>query len=344
MPKYQLELRYNNEEKIKERIAIFLDTNIWIDLSENDNFIIKEVKEKLVQLVNNGVVFCPLSNNIFMEFHRQTYDSIQRLFTTIDSLSLNLSIKNRAVLYKTEVQYFINNEILGITKNILRNEIFVPFSCTVSDINFVEFPHSFKHPMARPFFNLYHHTLINWKFSEYMYHMKDRIPQKIDLGGKKFQKEWLVRWELTKGDKNKMRALEEEYIIDEIIKPIFKEESLKIGAENITKMIAYFNEIKAKNENKGKIVAKRILDKCPLIKNTLEILTFAGFDHNRKGRDTDYDDLEIMISSSSYYDVLFSRDKWLYDTLNKQKSKLLTKTIYYKDYSEFNKYLDTLLN
>jgi len=347
MPKYQLELKYDNEDKIRERKAILLDTNAWIDLAERDEIVFKQIRSKLIHLVEHGKVFCPLSLEIFSEFHRQTYESIKRLFPIIDCLTLNLTLKNRQSLIKLEIRNFIDNILNETNKTIPRNEIFVPFVCVKSNDLSIDFPHSFKHPMAKPFFRNIHEIMINWKFSEYMSDLKSRVPQYVDVGSQVFTDEWVRRYELTKGNKKKMYEMEEDGMIEDIIKPIFLEEvkgCLMVNKSKVSNMIRFFNEIDNDINLKAKKISKNIIENCPFLRNTLEVLTFAGFDIKRKGRKTDYEDLEIMIESTSYYDALLTADKWIYGLLTANKTRLQTNTVFYQDYNDFDVFLDTLLN
>ncbi len=55
-------------EKIKYRKVIIFDTNIWIDLSENNKTLIQEVKQLLINLVKKEVIFCPISLPIIWNF------------------------------------------------------------------------------------------------------------------------------------------------------------------------------------------------------------------------------------------------------------------------------------
>jgi hypothetical protein len=254
-------------------------------------------------------------------------------------------MKERNVIYRVEIKNFIHNILLENKISILRNEIFAPYNCTVNDTINCDLPGFPNKNIMLSFFKAYHDRLINWKFSEYMCHMKDKIPQNNDLEADTFEKQFLVRKEKTKGNINKMHEMEEEFLIDEIIKPIFKEEITKVVNAKPTlakKYIQYFNSFKINNEMKDVFTSQQILVECPLLHNTLEVMHFSGFDTQRKGRKTDFVDFEVMISSTSYYDILLTRDKWIYNLLKSNKSKLLSNTNIFKDYTEFNNYLGTL--
>jgi|WetSurMetagenome_2_1015567.scaffolds.fasta_scaffold12982_3 predicted nucleic acid-binding protein len=336
---YELNLIYNNEEKLKNRKSIFLDTNIWIDLVEKDNSDVKECKELLINLTEEEKIFCPLSIDTFIEFHKQYYDSASKISEFIDKVSLNLSMINYNKLYLLEIRNYLRNIIDDKIISISKNDIFVPYACTTSNKLNVQFPHSFKEPITKAFFRAYHNKLINWKFSEYLSHFKEIIPQKQEFGDFDFQKEFIERSRITKGDKKKMKAREEESLYREIIKPILIKEILNFSHGEINNIKDFLMSFSKEQEVKDSKFINDILSKSPALKNTLEIMTFVGYDLKRKSKKSDICDYDIMIYSMSYCDVLFTRDGWIFEQLNRNYKSLLTNTKIVNDFKSLNEYL-----
>lgn len=337
-----IELEYIQLEKIKNRISIFLDTNIWIDLAEKNDPMIAEVKTKLLNLSKEEKIFCPLDMSTFMEFHRQEFDSIKRLFSIIDSLTLNLAICERNHIYNLEIENFVNNELNNKNENIPRNLIFVPFGCLNGNILKVNNPFPPEDFRSKIFIEANKVKLSKWKFSEYMSHSKPFLPQKYPTDPNLFTDTWKISKEMNNGNKNKMYSMEENYTIKEIMYPLLLAYMKKFNADTQIKFISYVIKNKINLPELPMIWAKKILQNSSLLRNTIEIMSFTSYDINRKGRESDQTDFEVMIASSSYYDILFTRDGWMFDSLSKNKNKLISKTKFFKDYNSFSSYLDTV--
>lgn len=336
---YEINFKYNNEKKINDRKSIFLDTNVWIDLVESSDKNIIETKELLIKLFENTKIFCPLSIATFSEFHKQNYESLIHISKLIDRLSLNLTMKDRNVLYKLEIKNFLNT----ITDNssstqLPKNDIFVPYACMLSNNEFINLPCPPDHPKSKTYIKKYHDVLLNHNFSEYLIFHKYLIPQKFNFQEFNFQKAFINRKKVAKGSKEKMYEYVKEDFVEVTMKPIVLEEFIK--KPNLIKYFANFPEVK---EIKNSELVKAILKKSPAFKNTIEIMTFIGYDTNRPSNENDYYDFEIMILSTSYCDVLFTKERWIYDQLKRNYSSLLTHTKLFNKYEDFNKYLQELL-
>lgn len=350
MPTYQLPLDYNNTDLINDRKSICLDTNVWIDIAESNQPLVLELRSKLKELISDGKVFCPLVLDVFMEFHRQNYESISRLFQVINDLTLNLSLNQIDYLYRFEVINFLNNLINNEDDKIPVNEIFVPFAAVGRKTIDYNFPYSFKNPKTPYFFREFHDKIINWKFSEYITHLKSLLPQKYDIGNGNFQETFKIRKDKTKGDKTKMYLMEEEHFINKTIKPIIGEELKKIilstgyqwTKEKFLSLIDYFRDENISPSEKGFQIAREIISKYPACKNTLEVITFCGYDTNRKSKESDHSDIMLMIYATSYCDVLVTRDKWINGLLSGNRDTLLTNTIVINEFEVFLEYLSSL--
>ena len=66
-------------KKIERRKVIFLDLNIWIHLANENNQIAQNIKKYLFEMVDKGIVFCPLSAALIWELYKQNYDSALKL-------------------------------------------------------------------------------------------------------------------------------------------------------------------------------------------------------------------------------------------------------------------------
>jgi hypothetical protein len=341
---YLLEFEYNNVEKLKGLIPIFLDTNVWIDLCEKETDIIINIKNLLINLTVNNKIFCPLSTDTFLEFHKQTIDSIKRLTPLIDILSLNLSLIDCNKLYKLEVEKFFREIIQGKSIDIDLNDLFVPYACTHSKQNEITIPYAPHDPRTKLFMRNYNKYVTNLEFSDYINYLASTLPQKLELNNLDFQKEFQARFEICNGDKNRMREREQEYFLLNIIKPLMNEELLELckDKKNIEILTQYLSTLNKPKYVKDSEYFKHLLQKSPMIKNTIEVMTFTGFDLNRKSKDNDSYDFNIMIEAMSYFNVLFTKDKWIISQLRNNYNKLSTKTKIIDNFEELFSYLITL--
>lgn len=348
---YKFNLKYNNEQKIGNRKAIFLDTNIWIDIVENQAPIVVDTKNKLIDLTKSKKIFCPLNLFTNTELLRQHYSSLKVIAKIVDKLSLNLSFEMYYVVYEIEVENFFKNKFNQEQIQIHRDNLFVPYACVGKKDTTLQLPDTLDKSKSRNIIEIYNEKVVNLKFSEYVNFMKDELPQKVHTDSNLFIKEWIERKKNTNNNKEKMYVTEEDWFIQNDILPLIMSILKKLGIKALLnsdntmleKMTAYLLEIQKENlPIKGVAIAKEIIGKCPLLKNSVEVVTFAGFDTQRKGRESDLVDLEVMIASSSYYDSLFTKDKWIFDTLKRNKKRLISNTDFFNDYKSFNLYLDSL--
>src|SRR4051812_44892266 len=77
--------------RINNRKSIFLDTNVWIDLREEQGSEAQSIRELLTKLVTEGKIFCPLSFALISELFKQPYELAIITANLMDDLSLNAS-------------------------------------------------------------------------------------------------------------------------------------------------------------------------------------------------------------------------------------------------------------
>ncbi len=98
---------------IKNKKAIYLDTNYWIilrdvHLGRPRKEIHNEIFRKIIQLKEAGKIFCPVSDAIFIEVSRQS-DENTRISTAnlMDELSDGIAIETTYQRIESEIEYSI---------------------------------------------------------------------------------------------------------------------------------------------------------------------------------------------------------------------------------------------
>jgi hypothetical protein len=69
--------------------AVFLDTNIWIDMADGKKAEAQPLKHRLTEMVSAGEIFCPLSPPLIWELYLQEYSRV-RTGELMEALSLNV--------------------------------------------------------------------------------------------------------------------------------------------------------------------------------------------------------------------------------------------------------------
>lgn len=292
-------------DKIEGRKALFLDSNIWINLADEKSNLASKIKNRLIKLVENGAVFCPISMPIISELYKQNFESAYQVGKLMEKLSLNLCYKH-------------NNEVF-------RNEV----------INFIKCQIDENSEAINQYLN-------NITLTEMLKLRKPNFPFKIETNILSFKEQNEKRHKFTKGNKTKMRRIEEEYVANHIILPLIKQINTLLPLEQTITVNDYIKSL-PKDRFGGSI--KSILENLPALQSFVEIMTITGYDINRKDNINDFFDRELLIIPLAYADVLIAEDKWIRHLLNNVSTYIKdNKIIYISTLKEFENYLITLVN
>jgi hypothetical protein len=100
---------------LEHRIAIYLDTKFWIVLRDcaagrNRDLAGQELLQRLRQLVQDGRVFCPISDSVFFEFLKKGDPAARiKIARIVDELSLGVSLLDHRMRLGTEVSHFVHS-------------------------------------------------------------------------------------------------------------------------------------------------------------------------------------------------------------------------------------------
>jgi len=94
-------------ETIENRSAVVLDTNVWIDIADERNSIAKDIENRLIELCNKEVIFCPISAPIIWELRKQNFDSAMRVGQLMELLSLSVSFRSLDEIFDAELTIVI---------------------------------------------------------------------------------------------------------------------------------------------------------------------------------------------------------------------------------------------
>jgi len=313
-------------KKINGREAIFLDTNIWIDLAEAESVLAKRVKKLLIKLVDEGRVFCPLSEAVIWELYKQEYDSMLRVAKLMEKLSLNISFAIKEEIFALEIESFVLTCITEARMSVPnKTAIYVPIVSYLSSTGTLRFPNGWDEASMQKFAKLFVDGVsaltltkfLKMRRGTFSFIRKERSPG--------YSETWRKRWQLTQGDKEKMRRYEEETIASKIMLPTMNRFRAKLP---LMQQLQFIDVLKSLPRDKYGGCLAFMLAHMPALKNEIEILTISGFDNNRKGTMNDFFDIEMLAVPLAYADALVSSDKWLKHLLRIGGAKIAAKIGY----------------
>ena len=129
----------------------------------------------------------------------------------------------------------------------------------------------------------------------------------------KFQAANIKKREFCKGEKTKMKRIEQEYIANSIILPRFNEMVSILTLEQQSFIINKLDKLPKSKKYGG--VLEHMLSFMPSLSSYVQITTVSGYDINRKDTDNDFFDKEILIYGLSYASIFVAFDRWLKDLI-----------------------------
>jgi len=307
--------------KVSERIAIPLDMNVWNFLARDVSAEATRAKELLTNLVVDGKVFCPLTFSVITELFKQNYESALRTATLMDQLSLNVCFALDKEIYNKEVRSFLQRFVDGKEIRLSKNEIYVPVSAFLGSFGNLQFPAEFPgaEEQRQEFTQNVSKRLASLKLTDIVNMLKESLPLSLfqQQSPPEYTEVWKERWEYAKGNKAKMREVEQDNYVRQVLIPELQNESLKLPSEAIQRFKDY---IKSLPQNSPALASTKILEHMPALKNAIQIMTITGYDPTRKATMNDFFDIQMMLTPLAYADAFVSTDKWIRHLLTTSRS------------------------
>ena len=304
---------------IRYRESIYFDSNIWIDIAEENSEHADLAKTLLSRLVDDGKIFCPLNFPTISELYKQNYDSMVKVADLMKSLSLNFSFAAHDEIWPKEIECFLRSILLGDQIDFEIDDLFIPFIGYLRSKYFLEFEDDNdpqiieKVALLRK--EIANFTILDWvKFTDGVKGRKQKDRSKF------IQNEWRKNFEIHKGDKIKIKRGVENFIGQNMILPKTLNFVKKQTAENKDKINKYFDSLPKEKDGRS---FDSIIKMLPSLNNYICSLAIAQLDPNRKIRMNDFFDLESIPVPIAYSDIFVARDKWIKYLL--EKSNLIKK-------------------
>jgi hypothetical protein len=327
-------------DRIKGRKSAFLDTHFWNKVAREKNELPRHMKKSLRSLVQCGKIFCPLSQDVLDELFKQNYESALCVAELMNELSLNACFANNREIYNKEVLNHLMRIIDGKEYNISNTDLFVSISAHVRSEGKLVYPNGFPQDRVKECSELIAEKLSKMTLVDLVEFRKDTLPIKPEVDLSCYSEIWRERRDFTKGNRNKMHRIEEEYVSRSLILPRLNRYRAWFPIYLQEKYLRHIHSV-PKDNYSGAL--GHILKELPSLNNFVEVMTVAGLDPNKKPCINDYHDMEMMIVPLTYSDVFVSEDKWirrLISQLSDPSNK--TRATYIDSFASLEKYLESI--
>jgi len=295
-------------KKIERRKVISMDLNIWIHLVDGKNQTTQNIKKYLLDMVDKGLVFCPISAPLIWELYKQNFDSALRIGKLMQSLSLNITYKSSNEIIEKEIEKSILSFLNKKNITLSNQDLFTPVTGYLSSYYDISFASHYSKDEIVYINKSLIHKINDMTLTDFIRINKVRFPTYFKSNKLAYLEKNRKRWSFTKGDKEKMRRVEEEYIAKNIIMPLLNKIRSNLP---IPLQLKFFNYIKSLPKDKYGGSLGALLKNMPIIDCLIYIMAISGYDITRKDNMNDFFDREIMITSLAYSDIFVSEDKWI---------------------------------
>ena len=317
MPTRPLSLVLDNKKvsDLENRQSIFLDSNIWIDLADNQSLESRQAKLLLLELVLKGAVFCPVSITSLFELFLQEYDSAIREAELMDTLSLNVTFRHRDEIMNEEISAFVmslsNDAIVVPQANLNYSQLFAPAAAFIGSRMNLAYPENASSDFVDDASLKLENKMKGLGVAGLVNLFKAHLPMrdwKNDFSTEMYSEIFKERREISKGNRKEAREIEKysvlrSELVPNLINYVAQLDPLPSSrARNLIEAYVFSLEEKA-----GEILLKKI----PSLRRYAEVLTITALDDSLKMSPNHMMDVENMIIPPIYSNVFVARDRWV---------------------------------
>jgi hypothetical protein len=324
-------------ERIDDKISIFIDTNVWIDVVKNRVPLAGSIKSKLLDLVKSNKIFCPISAPLIWELYKQDMQSQLCIAAFMDSISLGVSYKSTEEIFNTEIKMFIKKLLGAKPLEDIKKYIYIPLSFYLSSFYGISYPAEWTEENILSFEKYFRDAYINISLEHFIKMRQDVGDNPLcGINTLRNPESAKDRWEITKGDRSKLLRIEEESIAKNYLFPYLNKLPIELKLVILTK-------IKSIPRDKYGGCMQTILESLPALRNHLELMAIPALNPLRKAKSSDFFDLEMLAAPLAYADIVVSQDKWIHDIVCNRGTFLeRSKCKYFPNLDTFEEYLVSL--
>jgi len=258
----------------------------------------------------------------------------------MNELSLNACFANNDETHNKEVLKHLMRIIDGKEYSISDTDLFVPVLAYVRSRGKLVYPNGFPEDRVNEFSEIFTEKISQMTIVDLVELRKDTLPLKPKMDVSRYSEIWRERRDFTKGNRNKMRRIEEEYAASAMILPRLNRLRALFPIPLQEKYSRHIHSVP--KDNYGGALG-HILKELPSLNNYIEVMTVAGLDPNKKPRINDFHDIEMMIVPLTYSDVFVSEDKWIRHLINQlSNSSNKNRATYIDSFAGLGEYLESV--
>jgi len=293
---------------LDNRDSIYLDMNIWIDISDQKSSLAQNVRNLLRKLVADGKIFCPLHFPLLNELNKLASDSMMTLAELMNELSLNFSYAVDFTIWGKEVGSFFNSILSGSDPKLKLTDLYTPF------IGHLETDLSFDLPddIGKQDLHFYLEQLKSKvkkttlpKFVAWSIEDDVLIPEGQS---DKLNAEWKLAYRYAKGNRQKIKTANQEFVISHFFLPGLRNYLGSLDSSQLARVEQYSSSLP--KDSTGMAFAP-IIKKMPALRNFWELVSYAPLDNQRNFTMNDLYDIEHIVIPLAYSAALASQDKWM---------------------------------
>jgi hypothetical protein len=300
--------------KVAGRRSVFLDTNCWIEMADEANDVACRVRDRLRELVSSGRIFCPLSWGLLEELFNQTGESLKRTARLMEELSMNVTYVMRTEVYEWEVARSVQRAYGKPVAESLSG-LFAPVAAFAGSRFSLEwFADASLDQEARD----YAKASVKRELG------KISATELVRLVGESLKEEKPPAYaqaaktarDIFKGDRQKLFLTEAGDIFRMYVVPPLS----RYPPDMILQWMKYYGRVEGEDA-----FFRDCLTHFPALHNHIEIMMAADMQPDRKDKNNDFFDYEIVVAPLAYSSVFASRDKGISHLLRHQ-TKILSRT------------------
>jgi hypothetical protein len=324
--------------KVRDRKAVVLDMNCWINMAEDKFPLATQVRDNLRRLVSEGLIFCPLSFGLICELYKQADDSRLRVGTLMDELSLSTSYARREEIFDWEVRRVIRRLADAGPIDLSTYELYVPVLAYLTSQFQLDFPEGFPAEHIEDFTRKVKQRMEGLTFMELLKmrggakgeRMRDFLKK---IPAPNYSHTAKRTWEAVKGDKQKIQRIEAETVFKQHIRPAIRRLPLAVRAK-------FLDYLSASPRDKYRGCLGELINRMPAIRNHVELMAAIAGNPTRQYKINDFFDFEVMPVPLAYASVFVAQDKGIRDILRNRTAILRSNACRYCfDLHEFGRWL-----
>lgn len=285
------------------RLLVFLDTSCWIDLADCSSEAARRIRDKLKEGVSSGRMLCPLSWGILEELFKQKGESRERSAQLMEELSLNVTFVMRTELFRWEVDRSVALACGEATAG-MRSGLFVPVAAFVGSRMRIRW--SSDPPLNSETKTNVEGYLRRKLGGQGVSAISARAGFRASSGPPAYSSAAKRAKELFRGDKKGLFLDESGSIFREYVTPTLFRHS--------PAAVARWAEHYAQPGDEEAFFRDCLRD-LPALYNYIDIMVAVSLQPDRRDKNSDFFDYEIVVAPLAYADVFAFRDAGLLDLL-----------------------------